>query len=187
VIFLTCDAFGVLPPVSRLTPAQAMYHFISGYTAKVAGTEVGVKEPTATFSACFGGPFLVWHPSKYAELLAEKLKKHGTRVWLVNTGWSGGGFGVGKRIQLAHTRAIVDAIHGGQLVDAKVQRDPVFGFDVVRECPGVPPEILIPRNAWADAKAYDVAAKRLAELFRGNFRNYEAGASADVRAAGPVG
>ena len=187
VIFLTCDAFGVLPPVSRLGPAQAMYHFISGYTAKVAGTEVGVKEPSATFSPCFGGPFLVWHPSKYAELLADKMKKHGSRVWLVNTGWTGGAFGIGKRIKLAHTRAIIDAIHSGALADTKVERDPIFGFDTVTECPGVPKEILTPRAAWADGKSYDAAAKKLAELFKGNFKTYEAGASAEVRAAGPVG
>jgi phosphoenolpyruvate carboxykinase (ATP) len=186
VIFLTCDAFGVLPPVSRLAPAQAMYHFISGYTAKVAGTEEGVKEPSATFSPCFGGPFLMWHPSKYAELLAEKMKKHGSRVWLVNTGWIGGRYGEGKRIKLAHTRAIIDAIHGGALADAKVERDRVFGFDVVTECPGVPNEILLPRAAWPDEKAYDAAAKKLAELFKGNFKAYEAGASAEVRAAGPT-
>src|SRR6185436_9477771 len=146
---------GVLPPVSRLSPAQAMYYFISGYTAKVAGTEMGVKEPSATFSPCFGGPFLVWHPSKYAQLLAEKIRKHGSRVWLVNTGWSGGAFGVGKRFKLAHTRAIVNAIHSGALADAKVQRDPVFGFDVVAQCPQVPPEILIPRTAWSAPTAYD--------------------------------
>jgi phosphoenolpyruvate carboxykinase (ATP) len=186
VIFLTCDAFGVLPPVSRLSPSQAMYHFISGYTAKVAGTEVGVKEPSATFSPCFGGPFLVWHPSKYAELLAAKMKKHGTRAWLVNTGWTGGAFGTGKRISLAHTRAIIDAIHAGALIDAKIQRDPTFGFDVVSECPGVPRDILTPRAAWADPKAYDLAAKRLAELFRNNFKAYEGGASNEIRAASPV-
>ena len=187
VIFLTCDAFGVLPPVSRLAPAQAMYHFISGYTAKVAGTEVGVTEPSATFSPCFGGPFLVWHPSKYAELLAAKMKKHGSRVWLVNTGWIGGGFGAGKRIKLAHTRSIIDAIHSGAMSDAKVERDPVFGFDIVTECPGVPKEILTPRSSWADTRTYDAAARKLAELFRKNFKTYETGASAEVRAAGPVG
>jgi phosphoenolpyruvate carboxykinase (ATP) len=187
VIFLTCDAFGVLPPVSRLGPAQAMYHFISGYTAKVAGTEVGVKEPSATFSPCFGGPFLVWHPSKYAELLAANMKKHGSRVWLVNTGWIGGGVGVGQRIKLAHTRAIIDAIHSNALSDAKVERDPVFNFDTVTDCPGVPREILTPRTAWADSKNYDTAAKNLAELFRKNFKTYESGANAEVRAAGPIG
>src|SRR5689334_6512365 len=162
VIFLTCDAFGVLPPVAALSPAQAMYHFISGYTAKVAGTEMGVKEPSATFSPCFGGPFLVWHPSKYAELLAGKMRQHKARVWLVNTGWSGGGHGVGKRIKLAHTRALLDAIHTGALAAAATKRDPVFGFDVVTACPGVSPEILWPRDTWADKAAYDAAAKKLA-------------------------
>src|SRR5262245_5161279 len=185
VIFLTCDAFGVLPPVSALSPAQAMYHFISGYTAKVAGTEVGVKEPSATFSPCFGGPFLVWHPSKYAELLAAKMKQHGARVWLVNTGWSGGGYGVGKRIKLAHTRAILDAVHSGALAAAKTKRDPLFGFDVVTDCPGVPPEILWPRDTWADPAAYDAAGRNLARLFVDNFKTYEGGAGTDVRAASP--
>ena len=126
----------MLPPVSSLSPAQAMYHFISGYTAKVAGTEVGVTEPQATFSPCFGGPFLVWHPTKYAELLAAKMKQHNARVWLVNTGWSGGAYGVGKRIKLTHTRAIIDAIHTGALANATTERDPVFGFDVVDRVPG---------------------------------------------------
>jgi phosphoenolpyruvate carboxykinase (ATP) len=186
VVFLTCDAFGVLPPVSALSPAQAMYHFMSGYTAKVAGTEVGVKEPSATFSPCFGGPFLVWHPSKYAELLAAKMRQHGARLWLVNTGWSGGGYGVGKRIKLAHTRAILDAVHGGALAGAKTRRDPVFGFDVVTDCPGVPPEILWPRDTWADKAAYDDAARNLARLFVDNFKKYEGGAGADVRAASPA-
>jgi phosphoenolpyruvate carboxykinase (ATP) len=186
IIFLTCDAFGVLPPVSRLSPAHAMYHFISGYTAKVAGTEMGVTEPQATFSPCFGGPFLVWHPSKYAELLAAKIKKHNARVWLVNTGWGGGAYGVGKRISLKNTRAIIDAIHSGALGESKTQRDPVFGFDVVTQCPGVPAEILVPRNAWADKTAFDSMAKKLADLFRSNFKTYESGANAEVKAAGPV-
>jgi phosphoenolpyruvate carboxykinase (ATP) len=186
VIFLTCDAFGVLPPVSGLSPAQAMYHFISGYTAKVAGTEVGVKEPSATFSPCFGGPFLVWHPNKYAELLAAKMKHHNARVWLVNTGWSGGGHGVGKRIKLANTRAILDAIHGGVLTTAPTKRDPVFGFDVVTACPRVSPEILWPRDTWADPAAYDAAAKKLARLFVDNFSKYEGGVGPDVRAAAPA-
>jgi phosphoenolpyruvate carboxykinase (ATP) len=184
IIFLTADAFGVLPPVSSLNPAQAMYHFISGYTAKVAGTEVGVKDPTATFSPCFSGPFIVWHPNKYAELLAEKMKKHNARVWLVNTGWSGGAFGIGKRIKLAYTRAIVNAIHSGALANAKTQKDPVFGFDVIMECPGVPSEILDPRNTWTDKAAYDAAAKKLAKLFHDNFKAYESGVSPEVRAAG---
>ena len=186
VIFLTCDAFGVLPPVSAFSPAQAMYHYISGYTAKVAGTEVGVKEPSATFSPCFGGPFIVWHPNKYAELLAAKMKQYGTRVWLVNTGWSGGAYGTGKRIKLASTRAIIDAIHSGALVEAKTQRDPVFGFDVITECPNVPAEILIPRNVWLDQAAYDATADKLAGLFRKNFATYESGVSAEVKAGGPV-
>jgi phosphoenolpyruvate carboxykinase (ATP) len=185
VIFLTCDAFGVLPPVSALSPAYAMYHFISGYTAKVAGTEVGVREPQATFSPCFGGPFLVWHPSKYAGMLAAKVRQAGARVWLVNTGWSGGGHGVGKRIRLAHTRAIVDAIHAGRLRSARTQPDPVFGFDTVVECPDVPAAILRPRETWGDGSAYDEAAARLAGLFRDNFRTYEAGVGAEVKAAEP--
>jgi phosphoenolpyruvate carboxykinase (ATP) len=175
----------VLPPVSSLSPSHAMYHFISGYTAKVAGTEVGVTEPQATFSPCFGGPFLVWHPSKYAELLASKMKQHNTRVWLVNTGWGGGGPGVGNRISLKHTRAIVDAIHEGTLAKSETVRDPVFSFDVVTECPGVPSSILVPRNAWSDPAAYDAAAKKLANLFRENFKIYESGVGPEIKAAGP--
>jgi len=186
VIFLTCDAFGVLPPVSSLSPTDAMYHFISGYTAKVAGTEMGVTEPQAAFSPCFGGPFLVWHPSKYAELLASKMRTHGARVWLVNTGWGGGPYGIGKRISLKNTRAIVDAIHSGALTKARTERDAVFGFHVVTECPGVTADMLVPRNTWADKVAYDAAAARLAQLFRDNFRKYEAGAPADARLAGPA-
>lgn len=186
VIFLTCDAFGVLPPLSKLSSAQAMYHFISGYTAKVAGTEMGVKEPSATFSPCFGGPFLVWHPSKYAELLADKIRQHHSRVWLVNTGWTGGGYGVGHRIKLAYTRALVDAIHSGKLSDAETQKDRVFGFDTVTQCPNVPSEILRPREAWMDAAAYDRAAKKLAGLFIDNFKQYDAGVSAEVRSASPA-
>ena len=186
VIFLTCDAFGVLPPVSRLNAEQAMYHYISGYTAKVAGTEVGVKEPTATFSPCFGGPFLVWHPSKYAELLAEKMKQHNVRVWLVNTGWSGGPYGVGSRIKLAHTRAIIDAIHSGALAECPTERDPIFGFEVVRNCPNVPSEILWPEDTWSDKAAYTSTVKKLAHLFLENFKQYEAGASSETKAAGPA-
>jgi phosphoenolpyruvate carboxykinase (ATP) len=182
VIFLTCDAFGVLPPVSSLTPELAMYHFISGYTAKVAGTEVGVKEPTATFSPCFGGPFLVWHPRRYAELLAEKIKKHNSRVWLVNTGWSGGSYGVGKRIKLSHTRVIIDAIHGGTLAKLRTVPDPIFGFAVVPECPGVPDEIMAPRKAWSDKAAYDSCARKLFDLFQDNFRKYQ-GQVADTTVA----
>jgi phosphoenolpyruvate carboxykinase (ATP) len=180
VIFLTCDAFGVLPPVSSLTPEEAMFHFISGYTAKVAGTEVGIKEPTATFSPCFGGPFLVWHPKKYAELLAAKIRKHKTRVWLVNTGWSGGAYGVGSRIKLAHTRAIIDAIHNGTLSNVRTIPDPIFGFNVVPECLGVPSEILLPRRAWTDKAAYDSNGKKLFALFQDNFKKYEGAVSATV-------
>jgi phosphoenolpyruvate carboxykinase (ATP) len=187
IIFLTCDAFGVLPPVAALSPAHAMYHFISGYTAKVAGTEVGITEPQVTFSPCFGGPFLVWHPSKYAELLAVKMRRHQVRVWLVNTGWNGGAYGVGKRISLKHTRAIVDAIHSGALARARTERDEVFGFDVVTEVPQVPEAMLIPRNTWSDKAAYDAAARKLAGLFRDNFKTYEGGVSDEVRAAGPAG
>jgi phosphoenolpyruvate carboxykinase (ATP) len=185
VIFLTCDAFGVLPPVSALSPAQAMYHFISGYTAKVAGTEVGVTEPQATFSPCFGGPFMVWHPTKYAELLAEKMRKHNARAWLVNTGWAGGPYGVGKRISLKNTRTIIDAINNGALVKAKTETDPIFGFGTVTECPGVPSELLLPRNSWTDKAAYDAKARKLAGLFNKNFETYAAGANAEVKAAAP--
>jgi len=180
VIFLTCDAFGVLPPVSRLEPSQAMYHFVSGYTAKVAGTEMGVTEPQATFSACFGAAFMVWHPLKYAELLAERLQKHNAQAWLVNTGWTGGGYGVGERIKLAYTRAIIDAIHSGELIKAPTVTDPVFGLAVPQECPGVPSEILMPRNVWKDPQAYDQAAAQLAKLFEENYRQY---AKADVAIA----
>jgi phosphoenolpyruvate carboxykinase (ATP) len=185
VIFLTADAFGVLPPVSRLGPAQAMYHFISGYTARVAGTEVGVTEPQATFSPCFGGPFLVLHPGQYAALLAEKMSRHKADVWLVNTGWTGGSHGVGKRMKLSWTRAIIDAIHAGQLAGTPTRRDPVFGLDMVTACPGVPDEVLVPRNTWADAAAYDATARKLAVLFQQNFHGYEAGVPAEVREAGP--
>ncbi|MBX3438274.1 MAG: phosphoenolpyruvate carboxykinase (ATP), partial [Planctomycetaceae bacterium] len=185
VIFLTCDAFGVLPPVSKLTSVQAMYHFISGYTAKVAGTEVGITEPQAVFSPCFGGPFLVWHPAKYAELLAAKLQKHQSHAWLVNTGWSGGRYGTGSRMSLSVTRAIVDAIHAGRLADARTQTDPRFGFEVLQECPNVAPHLLRPRDTWADPADYDQTASRLAELFRKNFTKYAEIAGPDVCAAGP--
>lgn len=185
VILLTCDAFGVLPPVSKLTPEQAMYHFISGYTAKVAGTEVGVTEPTATFSACFGAPFLVWHPTKYAEMLAQKLEKHGAQTWLVNTGWTGGAYGTGARMSLDHTRAIIDAIHSGALAEAPTVEDPLFGLAVPTACPGVPHEILVPKNTWADKSAYDKTARKLASLFKENFAQYESKASEAIRGAGP--
>jgi len=185
VVFLTCDAFGVLPPVSKLTPEQAMYHFISGYTAKVAGTEVGVTEPEATFSACFGSPFLVWHPAKYAELLAEKIRQHSSHVWLVNTGWSGGAYGVGARMSLKYTRAIIDAIHDGSLAKAATETDPIFGLEVPTECADVPSEILIPKNTWTDKAAFDATAGKLAGLFVENFKKFEDDASEAIRAAGP--
>ncbi len=185
IIFLTCDAFGVLPPVSKLTTEQAMYHFISGYTAKVAGTEVGVTEPQATFSACFGAPFLVWHPGKYAELLAEKMHRHNVNVWLVNTGWCGGSHGTGSRIKLAHTRAIMDAIYDGALAQAPTETDPVFGLAACTECPGVPKEILRPRALWSDPAAYDATAAKLAGLFAKNFETYAEGLSEAIRGAGP--
>jgi phosphoenolpyruvate carboxykinase (ATP) len=185
VIFLACDAFGVLPPASRLSPAQAMYHFISGYTARVAGTEVGVSEPKSAFSPCFGGPFLVWHPSRYAELLAAKMRAHQANVWLVNTGWSGGSYGIGERMKLKVTRALIDAIHSGTLARQATVPDPVFGFDVVKQCPGVPGDVLIPKNTWADKTAYDATAKKLAGLFRDNFKQFESRTNAEIKNAGP--
>jgi len=172
VIFLTCDAFGVLPPVARLTPQEAMYHFVSGYTAKVAGTEVGVTEPEATFSPCFGGPFLVWHPDKYAQLLADKLRQHGSNVWLVNTGWTGGAYGTGERMKLSLTRAIINAIHNGTLALAPSRPDPFFGFEVVTECPGVPDDVLWPENGWSDKDAYRAAAEKLKKLFEENYARF---------------
>ena len=186
IIFLTCDAFGVLPPVSKLTPEQAMYHFISGYTARVAGTEMGVTEPAATFSACFGAPFLVWHPAKYAELLAEKMKQHKVNVWLINTGWSGGSHGIGARIKLKFTRAIIDAIHAGTLASAPTQLDPIFGLLVVTRVPHVPTEILIPEHTWADKETFATTAQKLAGLFITNFKKFESGVTPQVKAAGPV-
>jgi len=185
IIFLTCDAFGVLPPVSQLTPEQAMYHFISGYTAKVAGTEVGITEPKPDFSACFGAAFLVWHPTKYAEMLADRMKKHGSKAWLVNTGWSGGPYGVGKRMSIKHTRAIIDAIHSGDLEGCPSETDPVFGLKVPTRCPGVPEEALIAKNTWQDKAAYDQTAAKLAKLFNENFAKYADLASKDILDAGP--
>ncbi len=186
IIFLTCDAFGVLPPVSRLTAESAMYHFISGYTAKVAGTEMGVTEPSATFSACFGAAFLVWHPSKYAELLAEKINQHQTNVWLLNTGWSGGSYGTGKRMSLGVTRAIIDAIHNGQLAQQPFVRDPIFGVDVPQSCPGVESKILQPRSTWASTSQYDATAQKLSALFRQNFKKFEDRCSPAIMSAQPV-
>lgn len=185
IILLTCDAFGVLPPVAKLTPEQAMYHFISGYTAKVAGTEMGVTEPEATFSACFGAAFMVWHPSVYAELLAQKMEENNTTAWLVNTGWTGGAYGEGERIRLSFTRSVIDAIHDGSLDSADYVQDPVFGFAVPTQCPQVPAEILIPKNTWADGNAYDKQARHLAQLFTRNFENYREGSSEAIVNAGP--
>ncbi|QDT06005.1 Phosphoenolpyruvate carboxykinase [ATP] [Rubripirellula lacrimiformis] len=186
IIFLTCDAFGVLPPVSKLSTEQAMYHFISGYTAKTAGTEMNIDEPVATFSACFGAAFLVWHPAKYAELLAEQIRKHGANTWLVNTGWAGGPYGVGKRMSLKHTRSIIDAIHSGELADGETRTDPMFGLEVPVSCSGVPSEILWPKDLWADGESYDGSARRLADLFRNNFKQFESGASDAICGAGPT-
>ncbi|CAG9317370.1 unnamed protein product [Blepharisma stoltei] len=185
VIFLTCDASGVLPPVSKLTPEQSMYHFISGYTAKVAGTEVGIKDPESTFSACFGEAFLPLHPSVYAELLASKLRKHGATTWLINTGWSGGKYGVGKRMDLKVTRRILDAIHAGELDNVPTSPLPIFGLHVPQSCPGVDPHILTPKNTWANKDEYDQTLKKLAGQFVENFKKYEAGSSKETKAAGP--
>ncbi len=185
IILLTCDAFGVLPPISKLTPEQAMYHFISGYTAKVAGTEMGVTEPEATFSACFGAAFLVLHPAKYAELLAEKIRKHNSQAWLVNTGWTGGAYGVGSRMSLKYTRAIIDAIHDGDLNDVETVADPIFGVHVPTSCPNVPSELLVPKQVWPDAAAYEATANKLASLFHDNFAQYADVANDAICAAGP--
>ncbi|HUU83974.1 MAG TPA: phosphoenolpyruvate carboxykinase (ATP) [Phycisphaerae bacterium] len=184
VVFLTCDAFGVLPPVSRLNPEQAMYHFLSGYTAKVAGTERGVTEPSATFSACFGAPFLPLPPRTYAELLGRKTAAHGARCWLINTGWSGGPFGVGHRISIGHTRAMVSAALSGALDDAPKRIDPIFGLSVPTTCAGVPDNVLDPRTTWADPAAYDQKARHLAGLFHENFKQFDA-VDDKIRAAGP--
>ncbi len=173
IFFLTADAFGVLPPIARLTPEQAMFHFLSGYTAKVAGTEVGIVEPVATFSTCFGAPFMVHHPSVYANLLRQKMLEHNARVWLVNTGWTGGPYGVGHRISIAHTRALLRAALSGALDTVPFQTEPYFQLAIPTECPGVPAEILNPKNTWDDPEAYDHQAKKLAMMFRENFKQYE--------------
>jgi len=185
VIFLTADAFGVLPPISRLTPDQAMYYFLSGYTAKVAGTERGVTEPQATFSACFGAVFLVWHPTKYADMLGHLLREHRSRVWLVNTGWTGGPYGVGKRMKLAHTRAIIHAALAGELDGVPTESDPIFNLSVPTAIKNVPPGVLHPRSTWKDGAAYDEQAKKLAAMFAQNFEQFADAVTRDVRAAGP--
>ncbi|MFQ5536235.1 MAG: phosphoenolpyruvate carboxykinase (ATP) [Gemmatimonadota bacterium] len=185
VVFLTADAFGVLPPISRLTPDQAMYHFLSGYTAKLAGTERGVTEPRATFSACFGAPFLPRHPAEYAEMLGEKLRAHKAQVWLVNTGWSGGPYGVGSRMSLGHTRSMVSAALAGQLDHVETRTDPFFGLHIPVSVHGVPSGVLDPRETWADKDAYDAQAVRLAEMFKENFRQFADRVPGEVQAAGP--
>ncbi|KAJ3194297.1 Protein kinase C-like 1, partial [Dinochytrium kinnereticum] len=187
IILLTCDAFGVLPPISKLSPSQVSYHFISGYTAKIAGTEEGVLEPEATFSTCFGAPFLVWHPTKYATLLAEKMEQHEASAWLINTGWAGGAYGTGKRIALKYSRAIIDAIHAGELDEGEFETYPVFNLRIPKTVNGVPPEVLDLRRSWmGTAESYDATVRKLAGLFRENFKQYEAKASEAVKAAGPV-
>lgn len=186
IFFLTADAFGVLPPISKLTTAQAMYHFISGYTAKVAGTEMGITEPTTTFSACFGKAFLPLHPTKYAELLGEKLKKHhNVNVWLVNTGWVGGSYGVGSRIKLSYTRSLITAALTGKLDSVEYGSTNFFGLKFPKVCPDVPTEILDPRNSWKDKDAYDAKAKSLAEQFIKNFSQYASAANAEILSAAP--
>ena len=186
IFFLTCDAYGVLPPISKLSKEQAMYQFISGYTAKVAGTEAGVTEPKPTFSACFGAPFLPLHPGKYASMLGCKMEKHKVNVWLINTGWTGGTYGKGKRMKLSFTRAMITAALEGRLDKVETVRDPVFGFAIPKEVPGVPTEVLTPKSTWADKNAYDEKAKYLATLFIENFKKYSAELPAGIVNAGPV-
>ena len=185
IFFLTCDAYGVLPPISKLNPDQAMYQFISGYTAKIAGTEAGVAEPTSTFSACFGAPFLPLHPGKYASMLGEKMRKHKVKVWLINTGWTGGTFGSGSRIKLSYTRAMITAALQGQLDTVTCEKHPVFGMEIPASCPGVPSQLLYPRDTWKDKDAYDEKAVELANRFKNNFKKYAAGVDPQILSAGP--
>jgi phosphoenolpyruvate carboxykinase (ATP) len=185
VIMLTADAFGVMPPISRLTPEQATYHFLSGYTAKVAGTEKGVLEPQTTFSTCFGAPFMPLPPTVYARMLGERLEKHKVNAWLVNTGWTGGPYGVGNRMKIAFTRQMIHAILNGLLDNVPTVQDPIFGLYVPESCPGVPNEVMNQRDTWTDKHAFDAKAKELAEKFRANFEQFAGSASAEVRAAGP--
>ena len=182
IIMLTADAFGVLPPIAKMTPAQAKYHFLSGYTAKVAGTERGVTEPTATFSTCFGAPFMVHHPTVYANMLGERIAQHGVSCWLVNTGWAGGPYGVGSRMKIAHTRAMVNAAIDGRLAGVPLETEPFFGLAVPQSVPGVPDDVLDPRASWSDPAAYDAQAKKLAGLFAENFTAFESQVSDDVKA-----
>lgn len=185
IFLLTCDAFGVLPPISRLTPGQAMYQFISGYTAKVAGTEAGVTEPKPTFSACFGAPFLPLHPGKYAEMLGKKMQEHKVNVWMINTGWTGGPYGIGNRMKLKYTRAMITAALEGKLNTLEFETHPVFGMAIPKECPNVPADILNPRSTWTDENSYDEKARYLAGLFIKNFEKYKDGVTQEVRAAAP--
>ena len=186
IILLTCDASGVMPPIARLTPNQALYQFISGYTSKIAGTEVGLgKEPEITFSACFGGPFMVHHPYRYAELLKNKIQRYGATCWLVNTGWVGGPYGVGKRISIKYTRALLNAALDGKLKDVEFKTDPIFGFEVPKTCPNVPDEVLDPASSWADKKEYDRRYKDLAMRFKQNFAKFTNGTPREVVEAGP--
>jgi phosphoenolpyruvate carboxykinase (ATP) len=185
IFFLTADAFGVLPPISKLTPGQAMYHFISGYTAKVAGTEAGVTEPQTVFSACFGAPFLPLHPTKYAEMLGEKIAESNVKVWLINTGWSGGEYGVGSRIKLKYTRAMITAALEGKLDSVEYTTHEVFGLAMPNECENVPTEMLHPKNTWADKAAYDAKASSLASKFVDNFKKFESAANEEIMAAAP--
>jgi len=186
IFFLTADAFGVLPPISKLTPGQAAYHFISGYTAKVAGTEEGVDEPLPNFSACFGAPFMPLHPTKYGEMLSRKMKESNVDVWLVNTGWTGGAYGTGKRMKLKYTRAMIDAALEGKLQDVEYVQHPVFGLQMPTECPNVPSEVLNPRQTWSDGNAYDNKAKTLANSFKKNFKKYEENANEEIISGGPI-
>jgi len=185
LFFLTCDAFGVLPPISKLTTGQAMYQFISGYTAKVAGTEAGITEPQLTFSACFGAPFLPLHPAQYAEMLGEKLRNNDVNVWLINTGWTGGPYGVGKRINLPYTRAMISAALKGRLRDVEYEEQPIFGLYMPTSCPDVPSEILNPRNTWDDKQAFDQKANELADAFNKNFEKYADQANEEILNAAP--
>ncbi len=186
VVFLTADAFGVLPPIARLTTEQARYYFLSGYTAKVAGTERGVTDPEATFSVCFGAPFLPLPPETYSRMLGEKITKHDSRVWLVNTGWTGGPHGVGERMKLKYTRAMLRAAIEGKLDEVPTEKDPIFGLEIPLECPDVPSEVLKPRDTWPDPAAYDEQARKLADMFKDNFEKYAADVPEEVRSAGPA-
>ena len=185
IFFLTCDATGIFPPIARLTAQQAMYYFISGYTAKIAGTEAGIVEPQSTFSACFGAPFLPLHPFQYAKMLGEKIKTHKTKVWLINTGWTGGPYGIGKRIPIASTRAMIKAALSSELDHVQTETHPIFNFSMPLSCPNVPAGILNPRNTWDDKNRYDQKAKQLAAEFNANFEKYRSGTDVEVANAGP--